>query len=100
MQSPSPPMRKNKHDPSSQVSQQYEVWEIRPIWFGGLVHGNLCTSAVRLFSCELITAVPHMGSRWDKSNPFPKFTKLAFVLWKVLADSAGITVAWEVELPH
>ena len=64
------------------------------------MHGYQCTSAVCWFSCERITAVPHMGSCWDESNPFPIFTKLACVLWQVLADSAGITVAWEAELPH
>ena len=41
-----------------------------------------------------------MGSPWDKSNPFPTFTKLAFVLWQALADSAGITAVWEAGLPH
>ena len=46
------------------------------------------------------TAVPHMGSRWDESNPSPTFTTLAFILWQVLTNSAGIAVAWEAELPH
>ena len=41
-----------------------------------------------------------MGSRWDKSNPSPTFTKLAFILRQVLADSARIAFTWEAELPH
>ena len=64
------------------------------------MYGNLCTSTVCLFSCEQTTAVPHMGSRWDKSNPSPTFTKPTSTLQQVLANSAGIAVAWEAELPH
>ena len=62
--------------------------------------GNRCTSAVCLFSCEQTTAVPHMGSRWDESNPSPTLTKPTSTLQQVLANSAGIAVAWEAELPH
>ena len=62
--------------------------------------GSQCTSAVCLFSCEQTTAVPHMGSRWDESNPSPTFTKPTFTLQQVLANSAGIAVAWEAELLH
>ena len=62
--------------------------------------GNQCTSAVRLFSCKQTTAVPHMGSRWDESNPFPTLTKPTSKLQQILANSAGIAIAWEAELPH
>ena len=62
--------------------------------------GNRCTSAVCLFSCKQTTAVPHIGSRWDESNPSPALTKPAFALQQVLANSAGIAVTWEAELPH
>ena len=41
-----------------------------------------------------------MGSHWDESNPSPTFTKPTFTLQQVLANSAGIAVAWEAELPH
>ena len=41
-----------------------------------------------------------MGSCWDESNPFPTLTKPTSTLQQVLADSAGIAAAWEVELPH
>ena len=41
-----------------------------------------------------------MGSRWDESVPFPTFTKPAFTPQQVLANSARIANAWEVELPH
>ena len=41
-----------------------------------------------------------MGSCLDESIPSPTFTKLAFILQQVLANSAGIAVAWEAELPH
>ena len=64
------------------------------------MHGSRCTSAVRLFSCKQTTAVPHMGSRWDESNPFPTFTKPTSKPQQVLANSARIAVTWEVELPH
>ena len=64
------------------------------------MHGNLCTSAVRQSSCERTTVVPHMGSRWDESNPFPTLTKPTSTLQQVLANSAGITITWEAELPH
>ena len=60
--------------------------------------GSRCTSTVRLFSCEQITAVLHMGSRWDESNPSQAFTKPTSKPWQVLANSAGIAVAWEAEL--
>ena len=39
-----------------------------------------------------------MGSRWDESNPFPTFTKPTSKPQQVLANSAGIAVAWEAEL--
>ena len=60
--------------------------------------GSRCTSAVCPFSCEQTTTVPHMGSRWDESNPFPTLTKLAYELRQVLANSAGIDITWEAEL--
>ena len=41
-----------------------------------------------------------MGSWWDESTLSPTFTELIFTLRQVLADSAGITVTWEVEMPH
>ena len=41
-----------------------------------------------------------MGSRWDESNPSQALTKPTFTLQQVLANSAGIAVAWEAELPH
>ena len=41
-----------------------------------------------------------MGPRWDESNPFPTLTKPTSTLQQVLANSAGIAVAWEAELPH
>ena len=41
-----------------------------------------------------------MGSCWDESNPSPAFTKPTFTPQQVLANSAGIAVAWEAELPH
>ena len=62
--------------------------------------GSQCTSAVCLFSCKQTTAVPHMGSRWDESNPFLTLTKPTSTLQQVLANSAGIAVAWEAELLH
>ena len=37
-----------------------------------------------------------MGSRWDESNPSQAFTKPTFTPQQVLANSAGITVAWEL----
>ena len=41
-----------------------------------------------------------MGSRWDKSIPSQACAKPAFTLQQVLANSAGIAIAWEAELPH
>ena len=41
-----------------------------------------------------------MGSSWDKSNPSQALTKPTFTLQQVLANSAGIAVAWEAELLH
>ena len=41
-----------------------------------------------------------MGSRQDESNLSPTWTKPTSKLQQVLANSAGIAVAWEVELPH
>ena len=35
---------------------------------------------------------------WDESNPSQAFTKPTFTLQQVLANSAGIAVAWEAEL--
>ena len=62
--------------------------------------GSRCTSAVCRFSCKQTTAAPHMGSRWDESNPSQALTKPTSTLQQVLANSAGIAVAWEAELPH
>ena len=39
-----------------------------------------------------------MGSRWDESNPSPTFATPTFIPWQVLANWAGITITWEVEL--
>ena len=61
---------------------------------------NRCKSIVCWFSCKQTTAVPHMGSHWDESNPSQAFTELAFTPQRVLANSAGIAIAWEAELPH
>ena len=41
-----------------------------------------------------------MGLCWYESNPSQAFTTLASTPLQVLANSAGIAIAWEAVLPH